>query len=104
MHKLENKITEGVCVLQEQAHHGSRFEPCLDSLRTFQSHSRPHSAQLLGPGVISLLKGCHLMPQRSHASYAALLSAQSELSYGEESLKRGRGANALPQCVSRCMR
>lgn len=63
-----------------------------DSLRTFQSHSGPHSAQLLGPGVISLLKGCHLMPQRSHASYAALLSAQSELSYGEESLKRGRGA------------
>lgn len=39
------------------------------------------------------------MPQQSHASYAAVLSAQSELSYREESLKSSRGAN--PQRVRR---
>lgn len=100
MLKLENmlKITEkgqrehGLCA-DYRSKHRSWFS------QDFQSHSGPHSAQLLGPGVISLLKGCHLMPQRSHASYAALLSAQSELSYGGESLRRGRGANLLLQRV-----
>lgn len=67
----------GVCGLQEQAHRGGRVVPCYSFSQDFERHSGLRSAQLLGPLVIPLLKACcHLMPQRSHASYAALLSAQ----------------------------
>lgn len=60
-----------------QAHCGGRVVPCYSFSQDFERHSGLRSAQLSGPLVIPLLKACcHLMPQRSHASYAALLSAQ----------------------------
>lgn len=56
---------------------GGRVVPCYSFSQDFERHSGLRSAQLSGLLVIPLLKAsCHLMPQRSHASCAALLPAQ----------------------------